>query len=591
MQKQFLAILLILLIADSAASSTFYGSAVSTDLNSMSPVRAASVSSSEQQVFALVNGTEAYGYDLELENISSSYQAFRSAGSPGANEAANWIKYKFESFGLEASLEPFQFHNWTLLSQPSLIIDEDKNRSTTADQTTIRSFQCEHYSWPAPAGGVFADLVVLPLPPASSRSGIGVNSINMTAWNAINTTGRIVLVGREIRWDTSWEQAFVTKLTVQPPAAVVYTWWYSWMAFTPPSHASGGGRPRSLGQFNPYYWDLKIPVGFANYEDGLWIRQREQAANVSACLSIESVIGYGSHYNVVGKIAGYENPHRLVIISAHYDTVMCSGFCDNGAGTAGIVELARVFSVAINNGLYRPRYTLLFVAFTGEELDLAGSTNYVKEHKNDMSDIIAVINLDCIGSKNLFVTKTSPASEFDLDELVVGAAQDLNINITKGETGGSDQEAFRIPFEVNNWYYGDWGVNPGISDAKPVTSSAMIISYPLLYSNLWDMGVAGWIHTAYDNSTSTKTLYWVEPDNLENHVKLAALSIMRVQAVTVAELAVYIVLAVVIVVATILAFLLVRKLRSKKRVSSETRNDYPNWRDEEPRRTKTAVLS
>nr|MDO8100022.1 M28 family peptidase [Candidatus Njordarchaeota archaeon] len=581
MQKQFLAVLHILLIAGNAFSSILYVSPVATNLNSVSPFHAVSVSTSEQQVFALVNGTEIYDYDLELENISLSHSGFRAAGSPGANEAANWIKQKFESFGLNASLEPFQFYNWTLLSKPSLVIDEDRNNSTTADQTSLCSFQSEHYSWSAPTGGIFADLAILPLPPSSGRNGIGVNPINVTAWNAVNTTRKIVLVGREIRWDPNWQETFVNKLTAQRPVAVVYTWWYSWMNFTPPLHSSGGGRPLSQGQFDPYYWDLKIPVGFVNYEDGLLIRQKEQANNVSAYLSLESVIGYGTHCNVVGKIAGHENPERFVVISAHYDTVMCSGFCDNGAGTAGIIELAKVFSEAVNKGLYKPRYALLFVAFTGEELDLVGSTNYVKEHKNDMPNIIAIINLDCIGSRNLYVTRTDPANGFDLDELVIGAAQALNISIAEEETGGSDQETFRIPSEVNNWYYGDWGLSPGISDARQVTSSAMIISYPLLYSNLWDMGVAGWIHTAYDNSTSTRTLHWVEPENLENHVKVAALSVMRVQAVTFAGFAIYIILAGIIVV-PIVAFLLVRKLRSRKRVPSETRVDYPNWWDKEP---------
>jgi len=591
MQKQFLVIVHILLIAGSASSSIFCSSPVATNVNSVSSLRAASVSASEQQVFTLVNGTETYGYDLELEDISMSHLAFRAAGSLGANETANWIKQKFDSFGLNASLEPFQFYSWTLLSKPSLLIDEDRNYSTETDQTSLCSFQSEHYSWPAPAGGIFADLVILPLPPCSSRDRIGVNPINVAEWNAVNTTGKIVLVGREIRWDHNWQETYVNKLTAQPPAAVVYTWWYSWMNFTPPLHSSGGGRPFSQGGFNPYYWDLKIPVGFVNYEEGLLIRQKEEATNVSAYLSLKSVISCGTHYNVAGKITGNENPEKLVLISAHYDTVMCNGFCDNGAGTAGIIELAKVFAEATNKGLYKPRYTLLFVAFTGEELDLVGSTNYVRAHKNDMPNIIAVINLDCIGSKNLYVTRTDPANGIDLDELVVGAARDLNISIKEEETGGSDQETFRVPSVVNNWYYGDWGLDLGISDAKPVTSSAMIISYPLLYSNLWDMGVAGWIHTAYDNSTSTKTMQWVQADSLENHVKVAALSIVRVRAVTIAELASYIVLACIIVAAPTSAFLIVRKMRSRRNVPEETRKDYPYWWDKESRLADETTLS
>jgi len=85
----------------------------------------------EQQVVALVNGSRAYEYDLELERIAYEHYAFRSGGSQGGEEAAYWIKEQFESFGLDASLEPFEFTTWDLSSKPSLIIDDDGNLSTT----------------------------------------------------------------------------------------------------------------------------------------------------------------------------------------------------------------------------------------------------------------------------------------------------------------------------------------------------------------------------------------------------------------------------------------------------------------------------
>jgi len=42
------------------------------------------------------------------------------------------------------------------------------------------------------------------------------------------------------------------------------------------------------------------------------------------------------------------------------------------------------------------------------------------------------------------------------------------------------------------------------------------------------MGTPGWIHTPYDNSTSTVTFNWVEVGNLDNHLKVAALSLVRI---------------------------------------------------------------
>jgi hypothetical protein len=520
----------------------------------------------EQQVVGSVNGTRARSYALKMENISYQYPAFRAAGSPGANDTANWIKGQFESFGLVTSLEPFQFTNWTLLSEPSLVIDKDGNSSTVNDQDIIGYFEPEHYSWPTPDSGIFAKVEVLPLPPANNFDEIGINSINTTEWNLINTTGKILLIGREIRWNDLWQQTFVDKLTLQSPAAVVYSWWYNWMNFTPPMFSSTGGKPFS--NRGSYYWDLHVPVGSTDYYSGIWIRNAKLSnPELSANVTIRSVMGQGVHYNVVGQINGYTNPEKMVIISGHYDTVMDSGFCDNAAGTSGVMELAEVFAKAAQQGIYQPNYTLVFVAFTGEELDLVGSINYVKLHKSEMSNIIAVINLDCIGSADLYVTETEPAGGFDLDGIVSGAAQDLGISINTEPAGGSDQETFRIPFDVNSWYQYYWGLDAGISDATPVVSSAMIDSYPLFYNDLWNMGTAGWIHTSYDNSTSTETLNWVETSNLQNHIMVAALTIMRVSPnAVIPEFASGIILTLLMVIAASLCVAL-----NKKKVASGLR--------------------
>jgi len=490
-----------------------------------------SMSSQESQIVALVDGTSAYNYDLELEKIalnkSISKYAFRSSGSVGANATAMWLRDQFEGFGLTTSLEPFEFTNWNLLAQPTLVIDEDGATDTTNDQILIDSFQSAHYSWPTPEGGVFADLVVLPLPGAGNFNEIGANPINTTVWNSINTLDKIVLVGREVRLNSAWEETYQHKLSAQPPLAVVYTWWYSWMSFAPPFMSSVGGRPTS--NVGSYYWNLKIPCGLVNYYDGMLIRERETSANVSAEIVIPSVIASGPHYNVLGRLQGSANPDKFVIVSAHYDTVLTAGFVDNGAGTAGVLELARVLTHASSEGIYSSNYTIVFVAFAGEELGLVGAINYVKQHKAEMEDIVAVINLDCIGSDDLNVAQTDPSPDFDLDELILEAARDLNVAATLTAPGGSDQGVFTDPFDGESAFSYWWpGLSAGIDDAAPVVSSTMIISYPLFYSDTWRRGEPGWIHTLYDNSTSTQTLNWLEVASLEEHIKVAALSVVRV---------------------------------------------------------------
>ena len=477
-----------------------------------------SLTNVEQQITALVNGSRAYAYDLELEKIGLRHFEFRSGGSPGADESAHWIKEQLKGIGLNVSLEPFEFTTWNLTSKPALVIDDDGNVNTTNDQVTMQTFLPAHLSWPTPPGDVFADLVVLPLPTAADRNEIGLRAINNTEW-AVNTTGKVVLTGKEVGWSGTWLRKLNQKLSAQTPAAIIFTWWYDWMSFTPMVMNSVGGRS---------YWDWQLPAGFVDYNDGLQIRNRESAVNVSAYVSIRAMLGTGTHYNVVGKISGFKNPEKYVIISGHYDTVVDAGFCDNGAGTAGVIELAEVMATAVQNDTYRPRYTLIFVAFADEEFGFVGSINYIKQHKAEMPNVVAVINMDCIGADDFYYTETEAVGSFDLDSVVNQAAQDLGVYPHVESPGGSDQEPFLDPAGYDNYYHMNWGLDANISDAAPVPSSILLISEPVMYSRLWAMGKPGWIHTSYDNSTSTQTLDWVNASRLGDHIRIAALTILRI---------------------------------------------------------------
>lgn len=513
---------LLFLTAGFIAVSLLCSNLNSTKIDVSKDLLSGSLAPVEANVLNLFNGSEAYAYALQLENIALAHPAFRAAGSAGADEAADWIASQFESFGLAVEKEEFQFTRWDLGEKPTLVIDADGNSATVTDQLQIASFQCVHYSLPV---DVFADLVVLPLPPAASLDEVGAVPIG-TLWNAVDTTDKVLLIGREVRFDDGWQETFSNKLRADPPAAVIYTWWYDWMSFVPDFFSSGGGLP--ISTFGHYFWDLDIAVGFVNYEDGLLIRNRENTLEVSAAVVINALFDVGPHYNVVGRLTGYEEPEKLVIVSGHYDSVMTAGFCDNGAGVSGVIELAHVFTGAVNRGVYYPKYTLVFVAFASEEIWLVGAINYVMQHQAEMENTVAVINLDCIGSDTLHVTETNPAGSFDLDELVLVAAGDLGTSTVLTEPGGSDQEVFRSPTFGNDLYWWVWELWAGIADTAPVESSTMLFSHPLNYRDEWNMGTPGWIHTSYDTSTSSDTLSWVEVEDLQDHIEVAGLTVMRV---------------------------------------------------------------
>jgi len=83
--------------------------------------------------------------------------------------------------------------------------------------------------------------------------------------------------------------------------------------------------------------------------------------------------------NVVAYIKGKEFPEELVIISAHYDHLgldkegkVHNGADDDGSGTVAILQMAKAFKKATDDG-YRPKRSILFLHVVGEEIGLYGS--------------------------------------------------------------------------------------------------------------------------------------------------------------------------------------------------------------------------
>lgn len=89
-------------------------------------------------------------------------------------------------------------------------------------------------------------------------------------------------------------------------------------------------------------------------------------------------------YNTVGEITGSEKPDEFVVVGAHLDSWdLGTGTTDNGTGSCVVLETARVLGALAKQGI-RPKRTIRFVLFTGEEQGLHGSKQYVKRHKDEL---------------------------------------------------------------------------------------------------------------------------------------------------------------------------------------------------------------
>jgi len=157
--------------------------------------------------------------------------------------------------------------------------------------------------------------------------------------------------------------------------------------------------------------DFAIPVVSITAEDqsqleryvnaGLTPRARFNIQNTFTNGPVESA-------NVVGEIRGRESPEQVFVVGAHLDSWdLSEGSTDNGTGSASVLAAA---DAIVRSGM-KPRRTIRFVLFTGEEQGLDGSFAYVKQHQAEMVNHLGDLVLD---------EGQGPVSEFQM-----GGREDL----------------------------------------------------------------------------------------------------------------------------------------------------------------------
>ena len=92
----------------------------------------------------------------------------------------------------------------------------------------------------------------------------------------------------------------------------------------------------------------------------------------------------GMEHNIIAEIPGTDLKDEVVIFGAHFDSWHTgTGATDNGAGSAVMLEAARILMETIKETGIKPRRTLRIALWTGEEQGLYGSKSYVRKHLAD----------------------------------------------------------------------------------------------------------------------------------------------------------------------------------------------------------------
>jgi carboxypeptidase Q len=152
--------------------------------------------------------------------------------------------------------------------------------------------------------------------------------------------------------------------------------------------------------------------------------QRRLAVHVE--IEISNTIGTKpiEVYNTVAEIRGSEKPDEMVIIGGHLDSWdLGTGSTDNGTGSIAVLEAARALA-KLNP---KPKRTIRFVLFSGEEQGLYGSQEYVKAHKNELEKISGVLVHDTGTGRVLTLGLHDNYQDRELVDQVLSPLRDLKL--------------------------------------------------------------------------------------------------------------------------------------------------------------------
>jgi len=296
----------------------------------------------------------------------------RVTGSPGAQKAVDWSVAKMKSIGLQ-NVHTEKWNLWKGWTRG------------TAEATMLaplhRPLAISAMGWTGstPAGGIDADIATANL-----------FDLEAETKNASKFRGKIVYVvaqgkPKENFWTVFGNYAsFLRQLHSAGAVAVIG----GDFGFKPEGmHLTHTG---ILG-FNV---DEEIPVVSTTREDGGQIeRFLGEGKNVRLHVNIQNKFTNGpvESSNVVGELVGREHPEQVVVVGGHLDSWdLSEGTTDNGVGVAAALAAA---DAIVKSGV-RPRRTMRFVLWTGEEQGFGGSLAYMKQHASEIKDHVAAVVID-----------------------------------------------------------------------------------------------------------------------------------------------------------------------------------------------------
>ncbi|HEV2232251.1 MAG TPA: M28 family metallopeptidase [Terriglobia bacterium] len=190
--------------------------------------------------------------------------------------------------------------------------------------------------------------------------------------------------------------------------------------------------PISYGDAKPLLAALKGPVAPENWRGALQLTYHIGPGPAKVHLKVKSNWDIKPIYDVIAKIPGSTDPDEWIIRGNHHDAWV-NGAEDPVSGQAALLEEARALGTLLKQG-WKPRRTIIYCAWDGEEEGLLGSTEWAEQHADELQQHAAVyINTDGNGRGYL-----EASGSHTLEKFINDVARDIqdpekNISVWKRE--------------------------------------------------------------------------------------------------------------------------------------------------------------
>lgn len=165
--------------------------------------------------------------------------------------------------------------------------------------------------------------------------------------------------------------------------------------------------PLSYGDAWPILEHLGGPVSPREWQGSLPFTYHVGPGPAKVKMHLKMDYQYRTIWDVIGRVRGAELPDEYVLAGNHRDAWVY-GAADPNSGTAAMLESVHGLGALLKSG-WKPKRTIIFGSWDGEEEGIIGSTEWAEQHASDLSKAVAYFNLDTAVSGQNFGASTTPS--------------------------------------------------------------------------------------------------------------------------------------------------------------------------------------